>query len=95
MEPGVGRLAGYGIFCDSWAYVPTDHGQTNKADFPAVLRALQIFTSGEVTICMDSQYVILGVVSAARRWKIRGVGSSGPVSNVHLWEQLLIELDNT
>ena len=96
VEPGVGRLEGYGIFCDSWAYVPTNHRQTNKAHFLAVLRALQIFTSGEVTICTDSQYVILGAVSAARRWKIRGwVGSSGPVSNVHFWEQLLIELDNT
>ena len=41
----------------------------------------------------DSQYVILGA-TGARRWKIRGwVGSCGPVSNAHLWEELLNELD--
>ena len=34
--------------------------------------------------------VFLGATSAARRWKLRGwTGSSGPVSNVPLWELLL------
>ena len=53
----------------------------------AALRVLQLFTSGDIAICTDSEYVILGAVGAARRWRLRGwKGSSGPVSNVSLWD---------
>ena len=95
-----GRLAGYGIFCEHHtniaAYVPDDYRQTNNsAQLLAVIRALKIFHTGDIALCTDSQYVILGASGAARRWRLRGwVGSSGPVSNVPLWEQLLMELDN-
>ena len=71
---------------------------TGKPTIPpssAVIRALKIFHTGDIALCTDSQYVILGASGAARRWRLRGwVGSSGPVSNVPLWEQLLMELDN-
>ena len=100
VEGPAGRLAGYGIFCDHHtsipAYVPDEYRQTNNsAELLAVIRALKIFHTGDVALCTDSQYVILGASGAARRWRLRGwVGSSGPVSNVPLWEQLLMELDN-
>ena len=75
--------------------MPIASRQTNKAaELMAALRALQMFTTGTIAICTDSQYVILGATGAARRWKLRGwKGSSGPVSNVALWEALLLELD--
>ena len=51
----------------------------------AALRALQLFTSSEIAICTDSEYVILRAAGAAKRWKLRGrKGSSGPVSNASL-----------
>ena len=92
---GVGRVPGYGIYAHPdisiSAYVPVHLRQTNNtAGLLAVIRALQIFTFGEIAICTDSEYVFLGATGAARRWKLRGwTGSSGPVSNVPLWELLL------
>ena len=60
----------------------------------AALRALELFTTRDIAICTESQYVILGATGAARRWKLRGCkGFRGPVPNVSLWEQLLLELD--
>ena len=46
-------------------------------------------THGKVAICSDSEYVLLGVRGAAKAW----VGSCGPVSNVPIWEEVLLELD--
>ena len=92
---GVGRVAGYGIYAHPdisiSAYVPVHFRQTNNtAELLAVVRALQILSFGKVAICTDSEYVFLGATGAARRWKLRGwTGSSGPVSNVPLWELLL------
>ena len=92
---GVGRVAGYGIYAHPdisiSAYVPVHFRQTNNtAELLAVVRALQILSFGKVAICTDSEYVFLGTRGAARRWKLRGwTGSSGPVSNVLLWELLL------
>ena len=100
VEGPAGRLAGYGIFCGHHtsiaAYVPDEYRQTNNsAELLTVIRALKIFHTGDIALCTDSQYVILGASGAARRWRLRGwVGSSGPVSIVPLWEQLLMELDN-
>ena len=64
MEKGVGRLAGYGIFpADTVAiaaHMPLNYRQTtNAAELMAAPRALQIFQTGEIAICTDSQYVIL------------------------------------
>ena len=68
----------------------------NTAELLAVIRALRIFAVGDIGICTDLQYAILGAAGAARRWKLRGwVGSSAPVSNVPLWEQLPDQLDCT
>ena len=92
---GLGRVAGYGIYVHPHisisAYVPVHLRQTNNtAELPAVIRALQIFTFRKFAICTDSEYVFLGAIGAARRWKLRGwTGSSGPVSDVPLWELLL------
>ena len=99
VEGHAGRLAGYGIFCEKHAsiaaFVPDDYRQTNNsAELLAVIRALRIFSTGDIAICTGSQYVVLGATGAAHRWRLRGwVGSSGPVSNVPLLEQLLAALD--
>ena len=99
VEGHAGRLAGYGIFCEKQtsiaAFVPDEYRQTNNsAELLAVIRALRIFSTGDIAICTDSQYVVLGATGAARRWRLRGwIGSCGPVSNVPLWEQLLAALD--
>ena len=92
---GVRRVARYGLYAHPdisiSTYVPIHLRQTNNtAEFLAVIRALQIFTSGKIAICTDSEYVFLGATGAARWWKLRGwTGSSGPVSNVPLRELLL------
>ena len=99
VEGHAGRVAGYGIFCEKQtsiaAFVPDEYRQTNNsAELLAVIRALRIFSTGDIAICTDSQYVVLGATSAARRWRLRGwIGLCGPVSNVPLWEQLLAALD--
>ena len=49
-----------------------------------------------MALCADSASVFLGAKGAARWWKINGwKGSSGPVSNVPLWQELLGHLDET
>ena len=75
--------------------MPDEYRQTNNsAELLAVIRALRIFSTGVIAICTDSQYLVLGATGAARRWRVRGwIGSSGPVSNVPVWEQLLAALD--
>ena len=99
VEGHASRLAGYGIFCEKQtsiaAFVPDEYKQTNNsAELPAAIRALRIFSTGDVAICTDSQYVVLGATGAARRWRLHGwIGSCGPVSNVPLWEQLVAALD--
>ena len=99
VEGHAGRLARYGIFCEKQtsiaAFVPDEYRQTNNsAELLAVIRALRIFSTGDIAICTDSQYVVLGATGAAHRWRLRGwIGSCGPVSNVPLWEQLLAALD--
>ena len=99
VEGHAGRLAGYGIFCEKQvniaAFVLDDYRQTNNsAQLLAVIRALHIFSTGDIAICTASQYVVLGATVAASRWRLRGwVGSFGFVSNVHLWEQLFAALD--
>ena len=65
-----GRLAGYGIYYEGRAsiatHVPNEYRQTdNNAELLAVLRALHIFAVGDIAICTDSQYVILGAAGAA------------------------------
>ena len=96
---GLGRVARYGIYAHPdisiSAYVPLHFRQTNNtAELLAVIRALQILSFGKVAICTDSEYVFRGATGAARRWKLRGwTGSSGPVSNVPLWELLLDTLN--
>ena len=65
VEDHAGHLAGYGIFCEKQvsivAFVPDDYRQTNtSAELLAVIRALRILSTGDIAICTDSQYVILG-----------------------------------
>ena len=96
---GVGRLGGYGVYSQDGQsiaeHMPIGVKQTNNAaELMAALRALRLHTHGKVAICSDSEYVLLGVRGATKRWKVKGwVGSCGPVSNVPIWEEVLLELE--
>ena len=66
----------------------------NAAELMAVLRELQSHRKGKIAICSGSEYVLLGVRGAAKRWKIKGwVGSCGRIGDVSLWGMLLSQLD--
>ena len=99
-EPGVGRIAGYGIATESGvqvtSYMPLQLRQTNNAaGVYAAIRALQIVPNTKIAICTNSEYVLLGAQGAAKRWQCQGWrGSSGKVSCVELWQTLLQELSN-
>ena len=99
-EPGVGRIAGYGISTESGIrvtnYVPVHLCQPNNAtELYAAVRALQIVSNTRIAICIDSEYVLLGAQGAAKRWQYRGWrGSSGKVACVDLSQTLLQELSN-
>ena len=44
----------------------------------------------QTVICPDSLLVVDGALGKAQEWKRHGwVGSSGPVSHVDLWEEIL------
>ena len=58
VEGHTGHLAGYGIFCEKQtsiaAFVPDEYRQTNNsAQLLAVIRALHIFSTGDIAICTD------------------------------------------
>ena len=95
----MGRLGGYRVYSQDGQsiaeHMPIGMKQTNNAaELMAALCALRLHTHGKVTICSDSEYVLLGVRGAAKRWKVKGwMGSCGPVSNVPIWEEVLQELD--
>ena len=62
VEGHAGRLARYGIFCEKQvsiaAFVLGDYRQTNNsAELLAVIRALRIFSIGDIAICTDSHDV--------------------------------------
>ena len=98
--PTVGRVGGYGVYSAAGVevsdFVPLHMKQTiNSAELLAALVALQRHAD-HPALCADSEYVLLGVKGAACRWKINGWrGSSGPISNVPLWEEILQFLDDT
>ena len=70
VEEKVESVAKYGIFHKDTlaiaAYVLDGFRQTNNAvELMAVLRALKVFTTGDIATCTDSQYVILGISGPA------------------------------
>ena len=100
--PTVGWVGGYGVYLGAGVevsdFVPRHMKQTmNSEELLAALVALQSHADHpKIALCADSEYVLLGVKGAARRWKINGWrGLSGPVSNVPIWEEILQLLDDT
>ena len=100
--PTVGWVGGYGVYSAARVevadFVPLHMKQTiNSAELLAALVALQRHADHpKIALCADSEYVLLGVKGAARRWKINGWrGSSGPISNVPLWEEVLLFSEDT
>ena len=68
----------------------------NAAEWVDVIAALRRFETTDCKICVvtDSEYVVLGAGGggggAARKWQQNGwVGSSGLLTNVRLWVELL------
>ena len=100
--PTVGRVGGYGVYSAAGVevsdFVPLHMKQTiNSAELLDTLVALQRHADHpKIALCADCEYVLLAVKGAPRRWKINcWRGSSGPVSNVPLWEEVLQFLDDT
>ena len=100
--PTVGWVGGYGVYSGVGVevsdFVPLHMKQTiNSVELLAALVALQRHADHpKIALCADSEYVLWGVKGAARKWKINGWrGSSGPVSNVPICEEVLQFLDGT
>ena len=98
----VGWVGGYGIFVDVgvevFDFMPLHMKRTvNLAELLAAVTAMKLHAGHDkVALFADSAYVLLGAKGAARQWKLNGwKGSSRPVSNVKLWQELLDYLDNT
>ena len=100
--PTFGWVGGYGVYSGAGIevsdFVPLHLKQTiNSAELLVAPVAMTLHADHlKIALSADSEYVLLGVKGAARRWKINGwKGSSGPVSNVPIWEELLQFLDDT
>ncbi len=69
------------------------HTTNNRMELEAAIGALEALSAEieDLTLCVDSKYVIQGVTEWVRGWELRGwVSSSGsPVANPDLWEQLI------
>ena len=100
--PTVGWVGGYGVYSGAGVemsdFVPMHMKQTiNSTELLAALVALGLHADHpKIALCANSEYVLLGVKGAACTWKINGwKGSSSPVSNVPIWEEVLRFLDDT
>ena len=63
----------------------------NRMEMMAVIQALQALKRPcEVTLYLDSQYVLKGITEWLPGWKAKGwrTASKQPVKNVELWQQL-------
>jgi ribonuclease HI len=63
----------------------------NRMELTAVIQALQALKRPcEVTLYLDSQYVLKGITEWMPGWKAKGwrTASKQPVKNVELWRQL-------
>ena len=63
----------------------------NRMELMAVIQALSALKRpGEVTLFLDSQYVLKGITEWLPGWKAKGwrTASKQPVKNVELWQQL-------
>ena len=67
-----------------------EHTTNNRMELSAAIAALRAVQEGEITMMMDSQYVINGITSWIVNWKKRGwlKADKNPVENRDLWEEL-------
>ena len=94
------RMAGYGVVCFESnvpiaEYMTVHLRQTNNTvELYAGKWVVNYSLEPKVLICSDSQYLVHEVSLRARSWRLHNwVGKSGPVSNPHLWVELLDDLD--
>ena len=92
-NPGPG---GWGVLLRSGTTVKELHGgeastTNNRMELTAVIRALQALKRPcQVTLYLDSQYVLKGITEWLPGWKAKGwkTASKQPVKNEVLWRQL-------
>jgi len=63
----------------------------NQMELTAVIKALNFFSeSTKIEIFTDSKYVMDGITSYIKKWKVNGwkTASKKPVKNSDLWKQL-------
>ena len=101
VHPKVGRVGGYGVFFgdaqDVVEPLPLEEGQTNnRGELRAALAALQGHMRGSMSlICLDSTYVVEGVLGRAQKWqRHKWQTTSGLAHHVDLWTQVLDILDD-
>ena len=93
-NPGPGAAAV--VICDEAHCVLKEfarkftHTTNNRMELTAAIAALQALPDGEITLIMDSQYVLRGITGWIVNWKRRGwlTANKTPVENRDLWEQL-------
>ena len=93
-NPGKG---GWGVICLDDESNPffkicggESHTTNNIMELTAVIRGLESYGGGAVTVYTDSKYVMDGITKWIHGWKRNGwkTGAGGEVKNRSLWEQL-------
>lgn len=66
------------------------HATNNIMELTAVIRGLERYGPGPVTVYTDSQYVKNGITQWIHKWKRNGwkTANGSDVKNKHLWETL-------
>lgn len=96
-NPGIG---GWGIWMRSGGKEKElcggeAHTTNNKMELQAVIEGLRILKKPcDITLHIDSQYVMNGVTKWMKGWKRNGwkTGDKKPVKNKELWQELDIEV---
>lgn len=92
-NPGPG---GWGVVLKSGSLEKELYGgelatTNNRMEMMAVIQALSALKKPcEVTLYLDSEYVLKGITEWMKGWKARGwrTATKQPVKNVELWQQL-------
>ena len=93
-NPGAGGWAAICVTQEDGVFFRVAGGDSyttnNIAELTAVIRGLERYGGGPVTVFTDSKYVIDGITKWIRGWKRNGwkTSTGGDVKNRSLWEQL-------
>ena len=93
-NPGAGGWAAICVTQEDGVFFRVAGGDSyttnNISELTAVIRGLERYGGGPVTVFTDSKYVIDGITKWIRGWKRNGwkTSTGGDVKNRSLWEQL-------